>query len=169
MVREGRVDFSGEYFSAHTDCLPRPVGGMHVIIGTKAKSIVPLAAKHADEWNFFACPLEVYRERRKLLDRAAGDRKVVVSQMGPFLIGEDRAQLVENARTQLQKFGRKETAEAMIDRITKAGVPCGTPDEFARQVGVLTDEGVERFYFQVLVPESRSMTELLARTLRKLR
>jgi alkanesulfonate monooxygenase SsuD/methylene tetrahydromethanopterin reductase-like flavin-dependent oxidoreductase (luciferase family) len=167
MIREGKVDFRGKYFSAHTDCLPRPAGRMHVIIGTRAKSLVRLAAKHADEWNFFACPIEDYRERRRLLDQAAGGRKVVVSQMGPFMIGESRAKLIENAKRQLEKFGRKDGPEAFIDRISKAGAPCGTPGEFAERVGRLVDEGVEKFYFQVLVPENTAMTELLAQTLKE--
>jgi len=166
MVRDGRVDFDGEYFTAHTDCLPRPAGRMHIIVGTKAPSIVRLAAKYADEWNFFACPIEVYRERRRLLDRTASGRKVAVSQMGPFLIGENRKQLVENAKRQLDKFGRKEPADVFIERISKAGVPCGTPAEVANRVGKLSDEGVERFYFQTLVPENKAMTELLAQTLK---
>ena len=167
MVREGKVDFDGEYFSAHTDCLPRPAGKMHIIIGTKAASLVRLAAAHADEWNFFACPLEVYRERRRLLDRVAGDRKVEVSRMGPFLIGENRAQLLENAKKQLRKFGREESPESFIDRVAKAGAPVGTPGEFAQQVGSLVDEGVEKFYFQVLVPENTAMTETLAQALKE--
>jgi alkanesulfonate monooxygenase SsuD/methylene tetrahydromethanopterin reductase-like flavin-dependent oxidoreductase (luciferase family) len=167
MVRDGKVDFDGKYFSVHTDCLPRPAGRMHVIVGTKASSLVRLAAKYADEWNFFACPIEVYRERRRLLEEVAEGRKVVVSRMGPFLIGESRSQLVENARKQLQKFGRSERPEAFIDRISAAGAPCGTPDEFARQVGSLIDEGVERFYFQTLVPENTAMTEMLAQTLKE--
>lgn len=167
MVRDGRVDFDGEYFSVHTDCLPRPAGRMHVIIGSKAKSLVRLAAKHADEWNFFACPIEVYRERRKLLGEVAGERKVEISRMGPFLIGESRSQLLENAKRQLRKFGREERPEAFIDRASKAGTTCGTPDEVAQQVGSLIDEGVEKFYFQTLVPENTTMTETLARVLKE--
>jgi alkanesulfonate monooxygenase SsuD/methylene tetrahydromethanopterin reductase-like flavin-dependent oxidoreductase (luciferase family) len=167
LVRDGKVDFDGKHFSVHTDCLPRPAGRMHVIVGTKASSLVRLAAKYADEWNFFACPIEVYRERRRLLEEVAEGRKVVVSRMGPFLIGESTSQLVENARKQLKKFGRDELPETLIDRISRAGAPCGTPEEFARQVGSLIDEGVERFYFQALVPENTAMTELLAQTLKE--
>lgn len=166
MVREGRVDFQGEFFSAHTDCLPRPSGRMRIIVGTKAASLVRLAAREADEWNFYACPLEVYREKRRILDKAAGGRKVVVSQMGPFMIGRDRAELAENAKRELQKLGREEEPEALIRRISKAGIPCGTPQEFSEQVGRLVDEGVDRFYFQTLVPENKAMTELLAQTLK---
>jgi alkanesulfonate monooxygenase SsuD/methylene tetrahydromethanopterin reductase-like flavin-dependent oxidoreductase (luciferase family) len=166
MVRDGKVDFQGRYFSAHTDCLPRPAGRMHVIIGTKAKSMVRLAARYADEWNFFACPMEVYRERRRLLEETAAGRKVI-SRMGPFLIGESKAQLIESARRQLARFGREERPEAFIDRISKAGAPCGTPDEFVQQIGRLVDEGIERFYFQTLVPENTTMTELLAQTLKE--
>ena len=168
MVRDGRVDFDGEYFSAHTDCLPRPAGLMHVIVGTRAKSLVTLAARQADEWNLFACPIEVYRERRKLLDRAAGNRKVVVSQMGPFMIGETKRELLDNAKRQLEKFGRSESPEAFVERMTRSGAPCGTPSEFTQRLGILVDEGIERFYFQTLVPENAAMTELLAHTLKAL-
>jgi alkanesulfonate monooxygenase SsuD/methylene tetrahydromethanopterin reductase-like flavin-dependent oxidoreductase (luciferase family) len=168
MVRDGKVDFQGKYFSAHTDCLPRPSGRMHVIIGTKAKSLIRLAAKTADEWNFFASPIDVYKEKRAILDDAAGDRKVTVSQMGPFMIGEAKSELLANAKRQLEKLGRKDSPEALLERIRKMGAPCGTPEEFSHQVGALLDAGIQRFYFQLLVPENTKMIELLASTLKKI-
>ena len=168
MVREGRVDFHGKYFSARTDCLPRPSGQMRVIVGARAKSIIRLAAEYADEWNFFACPLEVYREKRAILDAAVRDRKVVVSQMCPFMIGETESELLASAKMQLEKFGRKDTPETLLETIRKVGAPCGTPEEFSQQVGSLVDAGVQRLYFQLLAPENTKMTELLANTLKKL-
>jgi alkanesulfonate monooxygenase SsuD/methylene tetrahydromethanopterin reductase-like flavin-dependent oxidoreductase (luciferase family) len=168
MVRDGRVDFEGRYFSAHTDCFPRPSGRMHLIIGTGTKSLIRLAAKSADEWNFFASPSEVYKEKRAILDAAAGDRKVVVSRMGPFMIGESKSELLANAKAQIQKLGRKDTPEVMLDRIRKMGAPCGTPGDFSNQLGAIVDAGVERLYFQLLVPENTKMMELLASTLKEL-
>ncbi|MBI3841394.1 MAG: LLM class flavin-dependent oxidoreductase, partial [Thaumarchaeota archaeon] len=45
MVQDGRADFDGAYFSAHTDCLPRPSGKMRTIIGGKSKPLVRAAAR----------------------------------------------------------------------------------------------------------------------------
>jgi alkanesulfonate monooxygenase SsuD/methylene tetrahydromethanopterin reductase-like flavin-dependent oxidoreductase (luciferase family) len=168
MVREGRVDFDGEYFSAHTDALPRPAGRMHLIIGAKSKSLVALAGRYADEWNFLASPPGSYKEMKRALDGASSGRDVIVSQMGPFLIGETRAELLANARRQLEKFKRKDTPEALLESIRKRGAPCGTVEEFVGQLGSLADAGVQRLYFQQLVPENRAMTELLARTLKSI-
>lgn len=104
---------------------------------------------------------------KKVFDAASGDREVVASQMGPFMIGETRAELVANARKQLERFRRSESPETLLERIRKMGAPCGTIDELKEQLGGLTDAGVQRVYFQLLLPENKAMTELLARTLKR--
>lgn len=54
LLRTGRCDFEGEYYSAH-DCELRPRGprpqGPPVIIGTAGERMLGLTAKYADGWN----------------------------------------------------------------------------------------------------------------------
>ena len=166
MIRNGRVDFDGEYFSAHTDCLPRPSGPLHVIVGGSAKSIIRIAARQADEWDSLASSPESLVERKTMLDQEARGRKIWVSQMGPFLLGRNASEVEANAKIQMAKLGRPGTPEDVIKRTRARGALCGTPDEFADSLARLVDAGVQRFYFQTLVPENSSMTELLADTLK---
>jgi probable F420-dependent oxidoreductase len=54
LLREGSVDFHGEYYQA-TDCILRPRGprpdGLPIMIGTFGKKMLRLTARHADIWN----------------------------------------------------------------------------------------------------------------------
>jgi len=67
-VHEGRADFDGKYFSAHTDCYPRPYGRLNLIVGARTKPLVRIAAKKGDEWNFFHLPSNDFKELRTVLD-----------------------------------------------------------------------------------------------------
>jgi len=166
LVREGRVDFDGRYFSAHTDCNPRPSGDFHLIIGAKSKPMVRLAARVADEWNVFVLPREEFRGLKTIFDAAAGPRKVLVSEMGPFMIGRNEGELEASARLQASKLGQEVSPQDLLKRIKSRNAPCGTPEDFLEQVRTKLDSGIGRLYFQTLVPENRAMVELLADTLR---
>jgi len=167
LVREGRADFDGKYFSAHTDCLPRPSGNLHLIIGAKSKSMVRLAAKVADEWNVLVSPSEVFKELKEVFDAAVGSRKVVVSEMGPFMIGRNEEELEASAGLQASKLGQAVSPQELLKRIRGRNAPCGTAEDFLEQVRAKVDAGMGRIYFQTLVPENTGMIELLADTLRR--
>lgn len=54
LLRDGRVDFAGEFHSAR-DCVlvprgPRPTG-IPIVIGTQGEQMLRLCARHADGWN----------------------------------------------------------------------------------------------------------------------
>ncbi len=166
LVRDGRADFDGKHFSVHTDCLPRPTGRMHVIVGGKSKPTVRAAGRTADEWNVFVSPRDQYIEMKRVFDEAREGRKVRISETGPYLLGRNQAELERNAEAQARKFGQALPAKEVLKRLKDRGAVCGTVDEFRAQVRDKTDAGVERFYFQTLVPENRSMTELLADTIK---
>jgi len=165
LVHDGRADFDGEFFSAHTDCYPRPVGHLHMIIGARTKPLVRLAAKKVDEWNFFHLPSEVFNQLRGVLDASRGERNVEVSEMGPFLIGRNRSELEDNARLYASKLGQNITPQEVLNRLKARGAPCGTVEEFLEQVRAINDSGVRKIYFQTLVPENKPMLVLLADTL----
>jgi alkanesulfonate monooxygenase SsuD/methylene tetrahydromethanopterin reductase-like flavin-dependent oxidoreductase (luciferase family) len=166
LVREGRADFDGKYFSAHTDCLPRPSGDFHMIIGANSKPMVRLAACKADEWNVFVLPMDEFRRLKSIFDAAVGQRKALVSEMGPFMIGRNDGELEASAKLQASKLGQEVSPQDLLKRIMSRNAPCGTPEDFLEQVRAKVDAGIERLYFQMLVPENKAMLELLADTLR---
>ena len=168
MTRDGRVDFDGKHFSAHTDCFPRPKGALHLIIGAKSKPIIRLAAREADEWNLLVSPMEEFRRLKGVLDASSGSRRVVVSEMGPFLIGRTEAELESNAKLLATRIGQPVSPPDLLRRFRARNAPCGTPENFLDEVRRKKDAGIERIYLQTLVPDNRPMLELLADTLRRI-
>ncbi len=162
-----RVDFQGKYFQAHTDCLPKPKGKVHMIIGGRTPRIAGAAAQNADEWNIFSPTLELYGKLRKVFDSKLGGRDVNVSQMGTFLLGENNRELKENASRLARTFGIEGGAEAAIERVKQRGGFCGTTEEFMGQVNERREVGIEKFYFQLLDTENKEMVNLLTRTLKE--
>ncbi len=168
LVQDGRADFDGKYFSAHTDSYPRPYGRLNVIVGARTKPLVRIAAKKGDEWNFFHLPSNDFKELRKVIDASRGERKVEISEMGPFMIGRNKSELEANAKLHASKMSQDITPQEVLKRLTARGAPCGTVEEFLEQVRAIDDSGVQKIYFQTLAPENKSMLELLANTLKAL-
>ncbi|QQG48657.1 MAG: LLM class flavin-dependent oxidoreductase [archaeon] len=166
LVREGRADFDGSYFSAHTDCLPRPDGKVNVIIGGRSKPLAAMAARRADEWNVFLSPPETYSLLKATFDSALDGRSVVVSETGPFMLGRDPGQLESFARMQASWLKSEASPQETLSRLKARDAPVGSPEEFLEKVGRKVDAGIERFYFQLLAPENTAMLELLAETLK---
>ena len=76
LVKEGKVDFRGEYYSA-PDCemLPAPPpGGITVLIASKGPRMLQLTARYADSWNsaWFGNPTQL-GPRRADLEQACGE------------------------------------------------------------------------------------------------
>jgi len=161
LVRDGAVDFDGKHFSAHTDCYPRPHGDLHIIVGARTKSLVRIAAMRSDEWNFFHLPAEVYEELWGVLKASAGERRVEVSTMTPFLIGKNQSDLEASAKLQAAKLGQPFSPAEVIQRLRERDAPCGAPDDFVEKVREIQESGVEKIYFQTLVPENSAMLTLL--------
>jgi alkanesulfonate monooxygenase SsuD/methylene tetrahydromethanopterin reductase-like flavin-dependent oxidoreductase (luciferase family) len=168
LLNEGRADYDGAYFSAHTDCLPRPEGHMHLIVGGRTKPVVRLAGKFADEWNFFRMSKADVSDLKSVLEASAGPRKVDITEMGPYMIARNEEGLEKNARLQAAKLGQDLSPKELLARLRARDAPCGTPDQFVEQLAAKSDAGVSKVYFQTLVPENKEMTELLADTLKRL-
>ena len=167
LVREGRADYDGKFFSAHTDCLPRPHGKMNVIVGAKAPSLVRLAGRLADEWNAFVSPKEDMERMMKGFRSSSEGRAVKVSETSPYLIGRNASELDANAALQARKLGSSSSPRETVARLKKRNAPCGTVDDFVAQVRSKRDLGITSMYFQTLVPENTDMTVLLRDTLRE--
>ena len=166
MVNEGRVDFEGTYFTAHTDCMPRPAGHMHIIVGGRTKPVVRLAAGFADEWNTFRSSSSDLAGLKTLLAESSGGRTIDVTEMGPYLIAESQSKLEEYAALHAYTLGQRISAKEVIARMKARGAPCGTVQEFVDQLRSMADSGFKRVYFQTLVPQNTAMVELLADTLK---
>ncbi len=168
LIHEGRADYDGTYFSAHTDCLPRPAGHLHLIVGGRTKPVVRLAGKFADEWNFFRMSRAEVDGLRKVLGEASGERRVEVTEMGPYMLARNQEGLERSAKLQAVKLGQDVPPEELIAMLRARDAPCGTVEEFVDQLAAKSDAGVSKMYFQTLVPENTEMTELLADTLHRL-
>ena len=167
-LTEGRrVDFQGKYFAAHTECLPRPKGKVHLIIGGRTTKVVEAAAQMADEWNIFGPTLDLYRRLRRVFDSNSAGREVQVSQMGTFLIGENTRELKENASRHAKLFGIAGGADAAFELFRGRGAFIGTVAEFVEQVNERLEAGIQKFYFQILNTQNKVMVNLLTRTLRE--
>ena len=168
MIRSGRVDYDGSFFSAHTDCYPRPHGDLHLIIGAKAKSMVALAGREADEWNYFHLPDDSLRTLKGVLGGSSDGRAVEISEMTPYMLGRNQSELEASARLQAVKFGQDDSPQEILRRLRERKAPCGTVDEFVERLREIHDSGAEKVYFQTLVPENVAMVELLADALKSL-
>jgi len=166
MVYNGKVDYDGKHFSAHTDCMPRPAGHVHMIIGGRTKPVVRLAGKFADEWNTFRSSSSDLAGLKALLTEKSEGRVVDVTEMGPYLIAESQSKLEEYAALHASTLGQRISSKEVIARLKARAAPCGTVEDFVDQVRLMADSGFNRVYFQTLVPSNTAMIELLADTLK---
>ena len=166
MANHGRVDYDGVYFSAHTDCLPKPKGRLHLIVGGRTKAVVKLAAQFADEWNTFRSSSSDLSGLKALLDGNSRRGHVEVTEMGPYLIAPSKSKLEEYAALHASALGQSLSAKDVIMRMRARGAPCGIVQEFVDQLRAKADSGFDRLYFQTLVPRNVAMIELLADALK---
>ena len=74
--------------------------------------------------------------------------QITISMMGPAVMAENQ----EALKTLLGEAAafRDITADALVERWKKAGVPFGTVNEVTEAFGHLGDAGVEKYYLQWL-------------------
>jgi alkanesulfonate monooxygenase SsuD/methylene tetrahydromethanopterin reductase-like flavin-dependent oxidoreductase (luciferase family) len=132
LLREGHVDFAGEYYTARNCDLrprgPRP-GGMPIMVGTfGGERMLRLIAAHADMWNVWAL--------------TTGNR---ASGVPPLRAAVDAAcEAVGRDPATLER-----TAAVMVDFPGASGRPgqtapslTGTPDELAAEMRAYAREGI---------------------------
>jgi alkanesulfonate monooxygenase SsuD/methylene tetrahydromethanopterin reductase-like flavin-dependent oxidoreductase (luciferase family) len=166
MIGSGKVDYDGKYFSAHTDCYPRPDGHLNLIVGGRTKPVVRLAGTFADEWNSFRLSKPEVAGLAQTLTTASGGRKVALTEMTSYLIGKTTGDLEKSAGMLASRLGQDISPGEYISRLRARDAPCGTVDDFVSQLRGRADLGFERIYFQTLNPDDTAMIELLADTLR---
>ena len=172
---EGHVSFAGKHYRL-VDCpaLPKPVQKPRppILVGGRAKpGTANPAARFADEYNVIGSSLEDYAEARRNLDsaceRAGRDPKSLrMSVMTGFLVGRDDADLIEQARATLERWGSTMAPQEALDRYRARGT-AGTPDEFVDGLGRLAEVGVERIMLQHIRHEDLETVELIGEIARR--
>ena len=165
LVRGKKVDLDGKYFSAHTECLPKPKSRMNLIVGGRSRGTVALASEFADEWNFFGPTKETFMPLRKFIEAAS--RKIVISQTGPFILGEDNRDLEAKLRKWAARRGVEKDVSVFKRELRRFGVILGTPEEFVSELQERREWGIEKFYLQLADPTAKSSAGLLTDVLRR--
>jgi len=149
LLREGKVDFAGDYYSAK-DCALRPRGpsprGPRILIGARRPRMLRLVARHADAWNTaWHTKPEVVAERWAEM------------RAGCEAVGRDPATLELTVGVMLRIVLPGEPApEADAHHIA------GTPEEVAAALGGFREVGTEHLIL-VVEPERKDNPERLER------
>lgn len=162
LLDNGHINHTGKYYTVNTELYPRPVGKMHIIVGGRAISIVKIANYYANEWNIFSPTMDTLNKLR----RHASD-VMEISQMGPFFIAEDSIELNKKIRRRIIEIGYNGTTASYMKRLKEHGVIIGTISEFVEEIKDRIENGIKKFYFQILNPEDLHTIEMLADTLKR--
>ncbi|MDA4130311.1 MAG: LLM class flavin-dependent oxidoreductase [Thaumarchaeota archaeon] len=167
-LTEGKhVSFRGKYFSADVECFPRPDPKIHLVIGGRDSRIIRWAAEFADELNMYNPSDEWVEKARKILESTPRGKNVLLSQMGPFYLGESESDLRSRISKFLKANGMDQNVDEAISGLRERGAFCGTPDEFSSQIAARKKAGVDKFYFQVSDPQDKIVIDILTKMLRK--
>lgn len=138
LLREGRVDFEGRYFSA-PDCELRPRGprpeGPPVLVAARGPRMLRLTAQYADQWNaaWFARPeqyLEKYAELVAACDEVGRDPSTIATTVGLYVLYPEH----------LSEYEREILPESLShpDKALR-----GTTDEIAGGLAAFAGHGVD--------------------------
>jgi len=153
------VSFEGRYFSLKDAQLkprsPRADGPPIVIGGSGPKRTLPLAARHADEWNAVMLLPEVYAERCARLDELLAKE------------GREPSSLKRTLMTRCVVGETESAVDAKIDaaskqRLLDRGALIGTPNEIVEKLGRYQEAGVQGVQLQWIDMDDISGLELIA-------
>jgi alkanesulfonate monooxygenase SsuD/methylene tetrahydromethanopterin reductase-like flavin-dependent oxidoreductase (luciferase family) len=166
----GPFSFDGEHYSARDlDALPKPVQRpLPLIVGGRAgPRSLRLAARYADEYNTLFSGPERVAEIRAALDRACEAEgrdpgSLPLSMMTGWLVGADRAELLDRARRLSEWKGRGSDGEAFIAGLREATI-LGTAEEAIEQLRALERAGLARIMGQHLLHRDLDAVALMGR------
>jgi alkanesulfonate monooxygenase SsuD/methylene tetrahydromethanopterin reductase-like flavin-dependent oxidoreductase (luciferase family) len=146
LLREGKIDFEGEYYSAR-ECELRPRGprpeGPPIMIGSKGPRILRSTMPHVDAWNSWLVqgrshPDQV-PELKEMVDAACRD------------VGRDPASVERTLSIMIDLDGRREFPPSMQpDPIEPIG---GSTEEIAAAIRAFADQGISHLQL-ALVPNT---------------
>lgn len=146
----GPGTYEGKYYQLDAEANPTPTG-IRIILGGQGPSRTPrLAGEKADEYNCFGKPADEVAARIEVMRKAAGDRPVTATVMGPTLVGRTDAEYRE--RLEEAAAAREVSPEQMESRFEEMGLPIGPPARAAETLNALAEVGVDRYYVQWLDP-----------------
>lgn len=145
---DGHRSHSGPFYSLDLEMRPKPTGIRLVVGGSGPRRTPTLAGTRADEYNFFMCPVDEARAKIEVMRKAAVDRRVEATMMGPVTVAGSDAELADRL---VAAAGRRQiTSDELSSRWEKAGVMFGTPNQVREKIAALEEAGVERIYLQWL-------------------
>jgi alkanesulfonate monooxygenase SsuD/methylene tetrahydromethanopterin reductase-like flavin-dependent oxidoreductase (luciferase family) len=154
---EGAFSFDGRRYGVRElDALPKPVQRPRpnlIVGGQGGPRSLRLAARHADEYNTVYKTVDECGALRRELDdtcRREGRAPMPLSLMTGWLVGEDRAELLDRAGRLAEWRGDAGDAESFLDGLPAAWI-AGTLDEAAERLDALARAGVERVMAQHLL------------------
>ncbi|MGE5635773.1 MAG: TIGR03560 family F420-dependent LLM class oxidoreductase [Nocardioidaceae bacterium] len=168
---DGASSFAGRHYRLEdVDARPKPVQrpGPPLIVGGHAgPRSARLAARFADEYNTYSATAADCRERRQRVAEACereGRDPLPLSLMTGFLVGSDRAELLERARRLGRWRGDDGQPEDTLAALPESWV-AGTIPEALAKLRELEDAGVERVMLQHLLHEDLDAVALIGREL----
>ncbi|MGN6202917.1 MAG: TIGR03560 family F420-dependent LLM class oxidoreductase [Solirubrobacterales bacterium] len=167
---QGPFDFEGEHYSARElNALPKPVQQpLPLILGGRGgPRSLRLAARYADEYNtVMATPEEVADIRRRLDEACEAEGRdpatLPLSMMTGWLVGSDRAELLDRASRLSRWKGEGDDGEAFIAGPRESTI-LGTVEEAIEQLHELEEAGLTRIMGQHLLHRDLDAVALMGR------
>jgi F420-dependent oxidoreductase-like protein len=156
---EDPVSFEGEFYRLRDAVLkirsPRPGGPPIVIGGNGPRRTLPLAARHADEWNAVLLTPERFAGLSARLDE-------LLQEAGRPPEGVRRTLMTRAISGRSAADVERKLAGQSADELRASGILVGTGPEVAEQLGPLDEAGVERVMLQWLEPDDIDGLEAMA-------
>lgn len=166
----GPFSFDGEHYRARDlDALPKPAQQpLPLILGGKGgPRSLRLAARYADEYNTVMSTAAEVAAVRAGLDRACeaegrDPATLPLSMMTGWLVGADRAELVERASRLAQWKGEGDDGESFMSSLRESTI-LGTAEEAVEQLRELEAAGLTRIMGQHLLHRDLDAVALMGR------
>jgi len=154
---DGSFSFEGRHYEIRAlDAVPKPVQRPRpnlILGGRGGPRSLGLGARFADEYNTVYKTTDECAAIRRDLDEASreeGRDPVPLSLMTGWLVGEDRAELLDRAGRLAEWRGHDGGAESFLGSLPESWI-AGTLDEATDRLGELAAAGVERVMLQHLL------------------
>ncbi len=168
---DGRSSFDGRHYRIRElDALPKPLQRPrpNLILGGRGRPrSLAIGARLADEYNTSFKTSDECGAIRRGLDEAAareGRDPIPLSLMTGWLVGEDRAELLDRAGRLAEWHGHSGGAESLLATLPESWIT-GTLDEAAERLRELEGAGVERVMLQHLLHRDLEAVGQLGRQL----
>jgi F420-dependent oxidoreductase-like protein len=152
-----RFSFEGRHYEIRQlDALPKPVQRPRpnlILGGRGGPRSLALAARFTDEYNTVFRTADECAVLRRELDEACrreSREPMPLSLMTGWLVGADRAELLDRAGQLAERRGHDGDAESFLASLPESWIT-GTLDEATARLGELADAGVERVMLQHLL------------------